>query len=55
MIDENSQNNSNKSAHLPNDPVIQSTVRKPFFTQSSSTIGGFTSKKRDDKLKPGLL
>ena len=55
MIDENSQSTAQKNAQN-NEPslTIQSTIRKPFFGLSASTIGGFTLKKRDDKLKAPL-
>lgn len=45
LVDENSQGFSNRSVHLPDDPVIQSALRKPFFGHGHSTIGGFSFKK----------
>jgi hypothetical protein len=44
--------NINKNYHIPEDPVVQQTLRRPVFNQTgASTIGGFFIKKKDDKLK----
>lgn len=42
--------NLTKNFHIPEDPIVQNTLRKPLFS-SSSTIGGLFGKKKDDKMK----
>ena len=44
--------NINKNYHIPEDPVVQQTLRRPGYNQTgATTIGGFGIKKKDDKIK----
>jgi hypothetical protein len=49
QMDDNSQSfgSLSKNSHVPEDPVIQSMFKKPFFAQGgASAYGGFVTKKK---------